>query len=377
MEYNNFRKRCVDLNYINDILGLLINYKIPIIYVGPHEDYKKVKLEYKDFSYTKYAILKENEGCIWVETGYFEVKKKPTRYIFWLDGNVRPAFSGQQAFAELQRNCFKATHVKNYNYEPINRQFNHETGRYAFSAGPLIDYNRKYEGQNLYNVYEYDLNSAYSSIMLQHIPNVNKPYFNTYIKAHQVGFNLDDKCTMITTPGCFAEVVFDLIELNADQRKYIEKLYLKKEQAVSEEETAEAKLMLNASIGYYQRFNPFIRAYIVHKCNEFISGLLDDNSILWNTDAIFSLKRRPELELGNKIGQFKETFIFRFAYKGNNYQINNEKPKYRGICGWWFPEHWDILRDEVPERCNKYKLENNRIIENKEYYEKVNQKAIN
>ena len=376
MKYNNFRKRCIDLNTANIILGLLVNYKIPIIYVGLNESYKEAKAQYKDFSYTKYAIVREAIGCIWIETGYFEPKYKPTRYVFWLDGKIRPVFSGFQAFSKLQQYCFRAPPAKRYNCEAIDRQLNKETGCYAFSAGPIIGYNPKYEGQELHNVYEYDIHSAYSSIMLKHVPNVNHPYFNTYIRKNQVGFNLDDKCTMLTTPGCFAEVVFDLIELTPDKRKYIENLYLKKEEAMTDEESAEAKLMLNASIGYYQRYNPFVRAYIVHSCNKVISDLLDDDSILWNTDAIFSLKRRPELEIGNNIGQFKETVIDRFVYKGNNYQINYEKPKFRGICGWWFPKDWDMLKDPVPQRCNKYIFDNNRIIENKEYYEKINQKTI-
>ena len=247
-----------------------------------------------------------------------------------------------------------------------------DTGKYICSAGPIVGFNPKYEGVELHDVYEYDLNSAYSSIMLNKIPYVNRPYYNKVVGKNQIGFALDDECSMIKEGG-YAQVVFDLIELKPEQKAYIERLYAKKTVAKSDFEKAEAKLMLNASIGYYQRWNPFVRAYIVHRCNEFIKGILDDDSVLWNTDAVFSLKRRPELELGLSIGEFKEEHIDRFAYKGNNYQINWDLPKYRGIPKAWYKEGWDILKDPTPKRCNKFILDQERlrVVRNEEYDEKT------
>lgn len=374
MNYNNFRQKSITIKEANLILEILKVYKIEIIYIGPHDSYNETKIAIANFNYSKYAIVKENEASLWIETRYYELGYKATRYICWLDGKKRPAVSGLQAFQKLQQHCFKAIHAKNYNCEDINKLYDHKTGKYIFSAGPIIDYNPKYENKDLYNVWEYDIHSAYSSIMLDKIPDVNHPQFNCILKKNQVGFFLDEKCSMLSTPGCWAHIVFNLIELNDKQKEYINKLYLRKEYAIDEDEKAECKLMLNASIGYYQRYNPFIRAYIVHKCNQAIKNIIDDETVVWNTDAIFSLKRRPELELGDKIGQFKETQINRFAYKGNNYQINYEKPKYRGVPNSWFPDGWNILTDPVPDRCNSYKfdLEKLKIIKNKEFYEKVN-----
>ena len=79
------------------------------------------------------------------------------------------------------------------------------------------------------------------------------------------------------------------------------------------------------------------------------------------------------VELGASIGQFKETYIKRFAYKGNNYQIDLEKPKYRGKPNSWFMDGWNLLTDPLPDRCNKFKLDLDKmtIVRNEEYYEKV------
>ena len=377
MKYNDFKVKAITLKEANLILELLNFYKIEIVYIGLNDSYNEAKMAITGFNYTKYAVIKENEASLWIETRYYEPKNRATRYICWLDGEKRPVIKGLHAFNKLQQYCFKAKHVKHYKNPEIDRLYDHDTGKYVFSAGPIIGFNPQYEGQELHDVWEYDIHSAYSSVMLHRIPDINHPKFNCLLKKNQVGFFLDEKCTMVKTEGCWAQVVFDLIELSPKQKEYIRKLYQRKEYAIDDDEKAECKLMLNASIGYYQRFNPFVRAYIVHECNRCIKAIIDDETVLWNTDAIFSLKRRPELELGNEIGQFKETHIDRFAYKGNNYQINYEKPKYRGKPNSWFMDGWDILKDPLPERCNKFKLDLDKlkITKNEEYYEKIDKSA--
>ena len=369
MNYNDFRQKTITIEEANIILEILKSYKIKLVFVGLNESYKEKKLSIKNFNYSQYALVCENDTTVWIETKYYEPKYKATRYICNLNGESKAYVRGLHAFNKLQQYCFKAMPAKKYNWPPIDRFFDEKTGRYVCSAGPIIGFNPKYERQELHDVYEYDLNSAYSSVMLKKIPYVNRPYFNTTVKKDQVGFYLTDKCDMTEQVGAYAEVVFDLIELKQDQKDYINRLYQKKEEAIDELDYNTIKLTLNAGIGYYQRWNPFLRAYIVHKCNELIKSLLDDDSVLWNTDAIFSLKRRPELELGASIGAFKEVHIERFAYIGNNYQINHDLPKYRGIPKIWFKKGWDILNDPVPKRCNRFVLDGSkmRLTKNKEY----------
>ena len=371
MKYNNFRQRVISVPEANKILVLLKYLEIQILYVDRYKNIIDIKNSVKDFSYSKYAVVKENDSTLFIETQYYEPKHKATRYIVNLNGEMKATVKGLQCFNKLQQYCFKAINAKKYNYSLLDNWYDKDSGRYFCSAKPIIGFAPKYEKVELQNVYEYDLNSAYSSIMLQGIPDVNHPYFDAKIKKNQVGFFIDEDLTLIEKPGIICDIVFDIIQLRDDQKKYIEKLYNLKEQAQTEIEHDQAKLSLNASIGYYQRYNPFVRAYIVHKCNRVISGLLDNETVLWNTDAIFSLKRRPELALGALIGEWKEIPIKRFVYSGCNYQINHEIPKYRGIPKAWFKnKQFDLLKDTLPKRCNKYRYDETKakLIKNEEYY---------
>lgn len=370
MKYNNFRQRVVDITEANKILSKLRYLNIQIIYVNRYRTTTEVKSSISDFNYQKYAVVKENDSKIFIETCYYEPKYRSTRYICNLNNETKAEVKGLQCFQKLQQYCFKARHANKYNWSELNAYYDKDTGRYLCSAKPIIGYNSKYEKQELHNVYEYDINSAYSSIMLKGIPNVNAPLFNHKLQAGQVGFFLDEDLTLVEKPGIICDIAFDIIPLRDDQKKYIQKLYDIKSTTTDSYTHDLVKLELNAAIGYYQRFNPFIRAYVIHKCNRVISSLLDDETVLWNTDAIFSLKRRPELALGAKIGEFKEIKIDRFVYSGCNYQINYEIPKYRGIPKAWFKDNpFDLLKDTLPQRCNKYRYDEikAKLIKNKEY----------
>lgn len=372
MKYNNFRIKVVDIKEANKILTKLRQLQVPIIFVDRYKDIRDAKRNTPDFSYQIYAIVKENDSNIFIETCYYEPQYKATRYVVNLNGENKATVKGLQCFNKLQQYCYKAIHAKHYNIELLDALFDKEEGRYLCSSKPIIGYDPRYEKAELKDIYEYDINSAYGSIMLQGIPDVNHPYINAKTKKNQVGFFIDEDLSMTEKPGILCDIVFDIIQLTDDQKKYINKLYNLKETAKTDYEHNMAKLALNAGIGYYQRFNPFIRAYIVQKCNNVILGLLDDETVLWNTDAIFSLKRRPELALGASIGEFKEIKIDRFVYSGCNYQINHEIPKYRGIPKAWFKDRqFDLLKDALPKRCNKYiynetkaKLERNKEYEN-------------
>jgi hypothetical protein len=108
-----------------------------------------------------------------------------------------------------------------------------------------------------------------------------------------------------------------------------------------------------------------LRSYVVSKCNAYIKSLIDDETLFWNTDAIFTLKRRPELVLGTEIGEFKEIKCNKLIYVGNIYQINDEDPTYRGISKAWFKafekdtgRRYDLLKDynKTINRINLYEL---------------------
>jgi len=394
MKYNNFRKKALGITEANQLLYLLKTVGVNIHYIGISNSYReekaKLKQMYKNkFNYTSHAIIKENLTNIWIETKYYEPKYKPTRYVVDLNEERKPVISGLQAFNEWQRWGYAAINVKNYPVDILSRWLDSNTNKYVCSASPTIGFKEAWNQKELHNVYEYDLHSAYSSVMLDKVPNVNNPIFNAKIKEGQIGFFIDEQLTLIETVGIQCDVVFDLITLHKGAKDYILRLYAKKEEATDELEHDEVKLKLNAAIGYYQRYNPFMRAYIVHKCNNKINFLIDENTVLWNTDAIFSLVRRPDLDIGENIGQFKETFIENFVYINNNYQVNDELPLFRGFPKIWMKNYvklhpdkkltiWDILHSEdlsrytAKFRLNVYCLvkdDRYRIIKNKEWSE--------
>lgn len=229
------------------------------------------------------------------------------------------------------------------------------------SATPLIDFAEWGNGKR-HEAYGYDLNSAYSAAMLNGWIDVRKgPSRGIVNPMTQVGFAYNDEGMLELKHYGYCEWVFNKCETPQGVKDYIYKWYKIKEEAVAagdKKAKQHAKSMLNYVVGYFQRVNPWLRAWVVCSCNEFISGLLDENSLFWNTDSIVSSVRRPDLEknLGTGIGQWKLEHEGEVAYLNNCYQWNGEVPVYRGIAKNWFPDGWDLLRDKIPVVGNAFEF---------------------
>ena len=226
------------------------------------------------------------------------------------------------------------------------------------SASPLLGYNPEYEGQRI-EAWSYDLNSAYSDAMLSGWIDVSqKPKSKEIDPETEVGFDFDGEDLVLKREG-YCSYVFNKCEVPDGVRKYVCRWYNKKRKAALAGDYVQkiiAKQHLNYIVGYFQRVNPWLRAWIVCSCKEKIEALLDENSLYWNTDSICSRVRRPDLEedLGNGLGQWKMDHSGVVAYRGLAYQWNMEKPTYRGIVKSWFPDGWDILKDPVPGNANDW-----------------------
>lgn len=284
---------------------------------------------------------------------------KVCTYIF--DLNEDPIFgvSGLKTFAEfskalkMPKGCEYGDLLENY--------YDKETGKYVCSAKPILGH--KKESDNLENVYEYDLNSAYSNVILNGIPDLKQPELNKKVTENHVGFLIDDDLTMVPE-GYDADVVFPIVPCPEALKNYIHKWKNIKDAAKIREDDIEAltaKAYLNLPVGYTQRYNPFFRSYVVNSCNNYIRSIMDKNTFMWNTDAIFSTVERPDLPVADEIGKFKVIKCDKFKYIGANYQINDEIPTYRGISKHWFEafekingRRFDILKDRVPEHINKW-----------------------
>lgn len=244
------------------------------------------------------------------------------------------------------------------------------------SASPILGYNEKLSGGR-YTAYEYDLKSAYSWGMIQDLPDVDgECRLDGILGEDEIGFNTHPRNngTRVLVAefekGKKCKWIFKKKE--SPYKPFVEKYFKKKEQAKSKREKMRYKAYLNVVVGQLQNHNPFVRACIVGRINNRISSAIDENTLMWNTDAIISLTKRDDLELGDEIGMWSIKHEGKFAYIGHNYQWNNEVPGWRGIPKAWFPPDFDLLKDEVPDRQNPYifSWETGMVSENEYYHSK-------
>lgn len=234
----------------------------------------------------------------------------------------------------------------------------------AMSASPLLYKNKKYENQRNEAI-GYDLNSAYSFGMIQPMPDTSVPMRQgNIIEGKEIGFielpKPNDPTQMMLVPKYkgYSLYIFPLME--SPFTKFVEVWYNKK---LNINTKAKAKGVLNYSIGYLQRVNPFLRATIIGHCNNYIKSLMDENTLYCNTDSLVSLKPREDFKLGNNLGEWKVEHSGKFAFSGFNYQWNLETPSYRSKPKSWFKKGWDILKDELPVESNIYVYKDYKIME--------------
>ena len=356
---------------INKMLSLIDYYGLTPVKIGRDQKYKsleswKIGNNISKISLSQHMIIELKDTKIEITTRYYEYGV-PTTYIFDLNNEDIFVRSGLDYFKEFSR-AYKVPKADKYNIERLNRYKNTENNKYVCSASPILDYNRKYEKQLLENCYEYDLNSAYANTLLRKIPDLENPVIAKWpdqikVNKNEVGFILDDTLSIVNS-GYMADIKFKLIDTPKKLKDFLIRWYNRKKNSTGNEKL-EAKAMLNLPIGYCQRYNPFLRSYVVNTCNKVIKDIIDENTLFWNTDAIFSKVRRPELEIGNEIGQFKEIKCDKLVYVGNVYQINDEDPTYRGISKTWFKSFekeygrkYDLLKDydKTISRINYYDL---------------------
>lgn len=284
-----------------------------------------------DFSY-----YKESPKYVTITTRW-GFNNQPTTFIFTTNGDDVHLRQGSEEYG-IQRRAFKE-YLPDLSDDPIllNR-VGKVNGKFLNKIAGIQKFNPKYNHKKTY-CYQYDLNSAYLAQMYYKIPDTRavKDY-DREITEGEIGFIFDDELTLIDKPGLFAEIIFDLIDSPEDVKKYCERWFQRKKDKVNG-----AKHQIVDAIGYMQYKNPYMRSYIIHKCNYYIQSLLREDTILCNTDAIYSEVPR-DLEIGTGLGQWKysEGFI---TLNDLNYKSDEFGDVERGI-----------LKNVV------YKVENRRII---------------
>lgn len=249
-------------------------------------------------------------------------------------------------------------------YRVLNLYYNVPERKCSATVRPLLWKSNEYEGKRVKAIC-YDMNSAYGYGMLQPMPDTSKPPRRGIIKPGEIGFNEVSYNGDIEIQSLepffsgYSENIFKIIPSPLD--KFVNKWYNVKKEAIDKVTKTKAKNMLVYSVGMLQRHNPFLRAAIIGQCNNYIKSLFDENTIYANTDSIVSLEPRPDLPIGEDIGQFKIEHDGDFAYIGFNHQWNDEIPAYRGIPKSWFKPGFDILKDKPPSFGNLIYFDRNTI----------------
>ena len=201
------------------------------------------------------------------------------------------------------------------------------------AKGAYIWYNEKYQNQKV-KCWAYDINASYPTVFIKYnAPNINNPLGYGVVEENQVGFITDyENFRIMVDKGEIAEERYELLSDKDMEpiRKYVKdsfnaKNYYKK---VGDKINADKeKSRLNNAIGVLRNHNVDLYTWILTKARREIEQWVDEDTIAINTDCIYSAKPRPEIPLGNNIGEYKEdenngTEVY---FHGSNYDWGNKK----------------------------------------------------
>lgn len=275
----------------------------------------------------------------------------------------------------------KVSRIANHVYKPAKAVIGDgkdnfdrtEDGKIVQSAKPILGFNKKFDNTE-HSVVVYDLNSAYAEPLADKIIDTYNPRYSDYVGKDEVGFKFDDDNLKMLHEGEPADIIFPIIE--SPYKDFARKYYdIKKTAPKGSKKRNEAKEILVITVGLWQNVNPYLRAFIVGKCNEKIEYFVKkykDKVCMWNTDAVYCTEPIEELDnlIGEDIGQFKIEYQGTFRQKGQNYQkVDNNETSYRGVMKALFDKDFNLLTDELPKPILPYAVDKQtfKIIKNKEY----------
>lgn len=351
---NQERIKNVSPQEMSDILEECKSFGLRMIRYGDSTPYPTKRHAMHSSEYSSLSgcfLICEKLATLEITTSYHD--GKPTTFVTSLNELHVNTVKGQRPYMQFQR----AAHIPTLDSLGLGDIIpkSKTEGKYLLSATPILG-SKSSRNAVFSNVYEYDINSAYSSVLLQGVPLFSEIDYNRVVRSGEIGFLLNDNLSLCYE-GEEAEIICPIVPCPTELKAYIFKWYNEKLMGISD-----AKAMLNFPIGYFQRTNPLFRAYVVNSCNDRIRKLISKSVFMWNTDAIFSTEKL-DLDIGERIGQWKEIKINTIKVNGLNYQIDNELPTYRAIPKYWF-QNWekvhgrpfDILKDELPKRVNKWSM---------------------
>lgn len=283
---------------------------------------KRLHIDYTKHIYRTYVKFSfENLDILVSFTGEFKHIATP--------GNIASQFSQQVKFHKINEG-YGRREVKTLNGKTK------VIWDYAGNNG--YQYANDYYANKELRCWSYDISSAYAFAMLNPMPDTTKePRYNDRVKKYEMGFYKNGKAT--TVEGSYADIIFPLMD--SPFKDWVYKYYKKKvdtekieDEKLRKIERQKWKDYLNIPQGLLQRYNIFLRNAILYYNNIYIRKYTDENTVYVNTDSIVSLVPRPDIPLGDEIGQFKlakENVSFKYKDVGI-FQWRDEC-HYKGIPG--------------------------------------------
>lgn len=299
----------------------------------------------ENFSLQNHSFVKFNPKVITLTTKYGLGKNfnLPTTYIFNRDDSVAHLKTGAEEYAIFKRAA--RAFLPDYSNDPIAiKKLGKLDGKFLNKQAGLLKFNPKYNSKKIF-AFEYDLNAAYLSCMAERWLDTRFAMYDHILDENEAGFFYMENLFLVTEPGIKVDIAFKIIETPESIKNYCKK-WFKKKQSDNKSTRLSAKHQIVDSIGFLQYHNPYLRAYIVETCNNFIQSIIDsypDDWILANTDAIF-LTKPINLNTGTEIGQFKIKKGF-IETRGVNYKSS---------------DFGDVMRGK--QKANYYDIINNRLV---------------
>ena len=222
----------------------------------------------------------------------------------------------EEYITEQEKHPFGYTVIK------INKEKDKIIWDYKTACG--TSYVNEFYSRKPLKIWSYDVNSSFGYAMLKPMPDTRKePRYNGIVNNGEIGFYIHGGAT--TCLGTPADIIFPLMD--SPFKQYVYEYYKKKKEAPKDSvERIIAKYALNIPTGCIQRHNIFLRNAVLYYANQYIMKYIDENTVYCNVDSIYSLVPRPDIPVGDDIGQFKlehECEDFKFIGVGM-YQIGNE-----------------------------------------------------
>lgn len=299
----------------------------------------------KNCSLSYHSYVKFNPVTVEISTSYGYINK-PCTYYFNRNDTEAYLIKGSEEYGLFKRCCKE--YLPDYSQDKfsIKRLGKHEN-KFDNKQSGILMYNEKYNGIKDLHVYQYDLNSAYASIIYNKWLDTRKPMYDHILEENEHGFIILDKLYLVTDVGARVDIAFPVIDTPDSIKRYCDRWYAKKSNPKDDKEKIRAKHQLTDSIGYLQYKNPYLRAWIVELCNRNMECLIKaypDNWLLVNTDAIYLTKQIP-LTIGNKIGQFKLQ-EGNLTLKGVNYTSEEFGNVLRGT----YESFYDIINNRLVKK---------------------------